>query len=106
MTGFDTRMSIARQRFEARFSARNSVNMTCYTFSQFMVTVAPFFRQGSARWTLFIAVTMMHNGVGAGVGTGAKGLAMGGLDPTSNRGVDNFGPAITGQLIKTDIGTS
>ena len=41
MTGFDTRMSIARQRFEARFSARNSVNMTCYTFSQFMVTVAP-----------------------------------------------------------------
>ena len=63
------------------------------------------FRQGSARWTLFIAVTMMHNGVGAGVGTGAKGLAKGGLDPTSNRGVDNFGPAITGQLIKTDIGT-
>jgi hypothetical protein len=49
---------------------------------------------------------MMHNGVGAGVGTGARDLAKGGLDPTSNRGVDNFVPAITGQLVKTDIGTS
>ena len=41
MTGFDAKMTIARQRFRAMFSARNSVNMTCYTFSQFMVTVAP-----------------------------------------------------------------
>merc|ERR1719187_1133823 len=104
MTGFHAKVSITRQGLSATFSARNSVNMTCDTFPQFVVTVAPFFRQGSAGWTVFLAMTMMHYRMGAGVGTGAKSLANGGFNPTSNGGINYFGPAKTGQFVETDVG--
>ena len=41
MARFDTKVFVTRQWFSATFSARNSVNMTCDTFTQFVFTVAP-----------------------------------------------------------------
>ena len=49
-------------------------------------------------------MTMMHNRMGASVGSGAKRLANGGFNPTCNGGINYFGPAKTGQFVKTDIG--
>ena len=49
-------------------------------------------------------MTMMHNRMGAGVGSGAKRLAYGRFSPTSNWGINYFGPTKTRQFVETNIG--
>jgi len=71
-----------------------------------MFSITVFFSQCCTGWTLVFAVAIMHDQMIARMRTGANVVAGRGFDPTRYRWVNDFGSAMTRQLIETDIGTA